>query len=76
MLLLTCENKKKGGSEVLKVNHIDFVKTFSGKDSFELPLKNFVKKHLCYLKYFNELLWKDVFLNELLVQKKNLCEST
>ncbi|KAI5672684.1 hypothetical protein M9H77_13048 [Catharanthus roseus] len=71
MFLLICENKKKDGCGVLRVCHGVFVKTILRKDFVELLLKNFVKKNLGYFKIFIEILWKDVFLDGLLVPNKS-----
>lgn len=39
-------------------------------------MKNNVEKKLCYLKSSKEFLWKDVFLNKVIVQNKNSCVLT
>ncbi|KAI5676917.1 hypothetical protein M9H77_07867 [Catharanthus roseus] len=60
----------KDGFGVLKVCHRVFVETILRKDFLELFLKNFVEKCLRYLKTFIEILWKDVFLDGLLIPNK------
>ncbi|KAI5652589.1 hypothetical protein M9H77_29776 [Catharanthus roseus] len=59
MFLLIFENKMKYGFGVFKVCHGVFVKTILRKDFVELLLKIFVKKNLCYFKFFIEIIWKD-----------------
>ncbi|KAI5652383.1 hypothetical protein M9H77_29570 [Catharanthus roseus] len=71
MFLLIFENKKKDSFGALKVCHRVFVGTILRKDFLELLLKNLVEKHLCYFKTFIEILWKDIFLDGLLVPNKN-----
>lgn len=65
--------KKWGGSlKVLKVHLCGLSKTTFENSAFELNLKEFVEKHLDYIISSIEILWKLVFLNDLLVQNKNL----
>ncbi|KAI5658127.1 hypothetical protein M9H77_26920 [Catharanthus roseus] len=73
IMVLESENKWRGNFKVLKVHLCGLSKTTFEKRAFKLNLKELIEKHLDYITSFIEILWKDVFLNDLLVQNKNLC---
>lgn len=73
ILLFECENKWKGSLMVLKVYLCDLLKTIFGNGMVELTFKKLVKKHIGYPMPFTEILWKDIFLSDFLVQNKSTC---
>ncbi|KAI5681515.1 hypothetical protein M9H77_02743 [Catharanthus roseus] len=73
IVVMESEANWGGSFKVLKVHLCGLLKTTFENHAFELNLKELVEKHHDYIISFIEILWKDVFLNDLLVQSKNLC---